>query len=108
MQKSATFIASVLRINYLLLQEWILPLTSLESLRTPTHQWLNMARQYLRWALMQAARLASVHCDTFRLYMNTKLAQGKHYFIALGHVSKKLVRFIFRILTTNEAFVPQA
>ena len=63
---------------------------------------------YLRWALMQASRLASVYCDTFRHYMDTKLAQGKHYFVALGHVSKKLVRVIFRILTTNEAFVPQA
>jgi len=40
--------------------------------------------------------------------MDSKLAQGKHYFVALGHVSKKLVRVIFHILTTNEAFVPQA
>ena len=63
---------------------------------------------YLRWALMQAARLASIHCATFRDYMDSKLAQGKHYFVALGHVSKKLVRVIFHILTTNEAFVPQA
>ena len=62
---------------------------------------------YLRWALMQAARLASVYCDTFRRYMKSKLAQGKHYFVALGHVSKKLVRVLFRILSTNEIFVPQ-
>ena len=75
------------------------------AVRTPM---VKHGSTYLRWALMQAARLASIHCDTFRHYMDTKLAQGKHYFVALGHVSKKLVRVIFRILTTNEAFVPQA
>ena len=59
---------------------------------------------YLRWALMQAARLAAVHNKTFRDYLYSKRAQGKHYYVALVHTSKKLVRVIFRILNTNEAF----
>ncbi len=63
---------------------------------------------YLRWALMQAARLAAVHCETFSRYMATKKAQGKHYFVVLGHTAKKLIRVIFRILTANEDFVPQS
>jgi len=62
---------------------------------------------YLRWALMQAARLAAVHCETFNRYLATKQAQGKHYFVALGHTAKKLIRVIFRILSANEVFVPQ-
>lgn len=62
---------------------------------------------YLRWALMQAARLVALYCDTFRRYLESKLAQGKHYFVALGHTAKKLIRVIFHILTTNESFVPQ-
>jgi len=62
---------------------------------------------YLRWALMQAARLAAVHCETFGRYLATKQAQGKHYFVALGHTAKKLIRVIFRILSANEVFVPQ-
>ena len=62
---------------------------------------------YLRWALMQAARLAAVHCKTFSRYMEAKQAQGKHYFVALGHTAKKLIRVIFRILSANEVFVPQ-
>ena len=62
---------------------------------------------YLRWALMQAARLAAVHCETFGRYLATKRAQGKHYFVALGHTTKKLIRVIFRILSANEVFVPQ-
>ena len=62
---------------------------------------------YLRWALMQAARLAAVHCETFGRYQAAKQAQGKHYFVALGHTAKKLIRVIFRILSANEDFVPQ-
>ncbi|MDD3931427.1 MAG: IS110 family transposase [Eubacteriales bacterium] len=62
---------------------------------------------YLRWALMQAARLATVHCETFSRYQAAKQAQGKHYFVALGHTAKKLIRVIFHILNTNEVFVPQ-
>ncbi len=62
---------------------------------------------YLRWALMQAARLAAVHCETFNRYLAAKQAQGKHYFVALGHTTKKLIRVIFRILSANEVFVPQ-
>ena len=62
---------------------------------------------YLRWALMQAARLAARRCPDFRAYMDRKLAQGKHYFVALGHLAKKLVRVIFHILTVNEPFVSQ-
>lgn len=61
---------------------------------------------YLRWAVMQAARLTCVHCPDFRRYMERKLAQGKHYFVALGHLSKKLIRVIFHILNANEPFVP--
>ena len=62
---------------------------------------------YLRWALMQAARLAPVHCETYGRYLAVKQAQGKHYFVALGHTAKKLIRVIFRILSANEVYVPQ-
>lgn len=60
---------------------------------------------YLRWAIMQAARLCAIHCPDLNLYMNKKIAEGKHYFVALGHVSKKLVRIIFKLLRTGEPFV---
>ena len=62
---------------------------------------------YLRWALMQAARLVAMNCETFGRYLATKQAQGKHYFVALGHTAKKLIRVIFHILNANEDFVPQ-
>ena len=72
--------------------------------RTPM---VKRGSTYLRWALMQAARLAAIHCETFARYLAAKQAQGKHYFVALGHTAKKLIRVIFRILSANEVFVPQ-
>jgi transposase len=62
---------------------------------------------YLRWAIMQAARLVAMKDTTFRLYMLKKKAEGKHHFVAIAHVGKKLVRVIFHMLKTNSAFVPQ-
>ena len=63
---------------------------------------------YLRWALLQAARLVSMRDKCFRDFLLKKKAEGKHFNIALTHVGKKLVRVIFHILKTGNAFVPQA
>ena len=63
---------------------------------------------YLRWALMQAARSVAINCDPFHDYFQAKREQGKHYFVALGHTSKKLIRVIFHILNANVAFSPKA
>ena len=45
---------------------------------------------------------------TFKDYLNKKLSEGKHYFVALSHVTKKLIRVIFYLLKNNISFVPQA
>lgn len=62
---------------------------------------------YLRWGLMQAARLVAYQDGTFTSYMEKKLSEGKHYYVALAHVSKKLVRVLFHLLKTNQNFAPQ-
>lgn len=62
---------------------------------------------YLRWAVMQAARLVSMRDATFSEYMNKKRSEGKHYSVAQSHVGKKLIRVIFYLLKNNVAFVPQ-
>ena len=69
---------------------------------TKTHM-AKHGSAYLRWALMQAARLAARRCPVLHAF----LAQGKHYFVALGHVTKKLVRLIFYLLTKNKPFLSQ-
>ncbi|MGT2879742.1 IS110 family transposase, partial [Streptococcus pasteurianus] len=40
----------------------------------------------------------------FKAYFKTKLAQGKHYNVAISHVAKKLIRVLFYLLKNNETF----
>lgn len=62
---------------------------------------------YLRWAIMQAARLVSMRDSTFATYMAKKRSEGKHFHVAQSHVGKKLIRVIYSLLKNNTAFVPQ-
>ncbi len=62
---------------------------------------------YLRWAIMQAARLVSMRDPTFATYMAKKRSEGKHFNVAQSHVGKKLIRVIYSLLKNNTAFVPQ-
>ena len=62
---------------------------------------------YLRWAVMQAARLIAMRDRTFKDFLAKKRLEGKHFNVALSHVGKKLVRVIFHMLQTDQAFVPQ-
>jgi transposase len=62
---------------------------------------------YLRWALLQAARLVSMRDKCFHDFLLKKKAEGKHHNVALSHVGKKLVRVIFHMLETDSVFVPQ-
>jgi transposase len=62
---------------------------------------------YLRWGLMQAARLVAYRDETFFTYFEKKLSEGKHYYVALTHVAKKLVRVLFHLLRTGQNFAPQ-
>lgn len=57
--------------------------------------------KYLRWALLTATRLVCMNDKTFNDFKNKKLAEGKHYFVALSHTSKKLIRVIYYLLKTN-------
>lgn len=60
--------------------------------------------KHLRFAIGRAAQLIIWNDDTFYQYYSTKLAQGKSYLNAIGHVSHKLTRVIFKLLTTNTTF----
>ena len=63
---------------------------------------------YLRWAMFQAARLVAMRDKTFADYLAKKRSEGKHFNVAISHVSKKLLRTIFYMLKHNEAFVSQS
>lgn len=62
---------------------------------------------YLRWALLQAARLVAMRDPTFNLYQEKKKSEGKHYYVATSHTAKKLLRVIFYLLKNNINFVSQ-
>jgi transposase len=62
--------------------------------------------KYLRWALINAARFVCNWEPTFAAYLEKKRSEGKHYYVALSHAAKKLVRLIFHLETTGERFIP--
>lgn len=62
---------------------------------------------YLRWAILTSARTVSMRDETFSTYLAKKRSEGKHFYVAMSHVAKKLIRVIFHILKSNTAFVPQ-
>lgn len=56
--------------------------------------------KYLRFALMNAARMVCLSDATFNEFKNKKISEGKHY----RHVAKKLVRVIYYLLKTNNIY----
>ena len=60
--------------------------------------------RYLRYALINAAKYVSKWDPTFATYLAKKRAEGKHYNVAITHVAKKLVRTIYRMELTGEAY----
>lgn len=60
---------------------------------------------YLRWAIIQAARLVAMRDPTFKLYQEKKKSEGKHHYVAISHTSKKLLRVIFHLLKNNINFI---
>lgn len=60
--------------------------------------------KHLRYAIHTATSIIIFNNDTFYEYYTTKRSKGKSYRNAIGHVSNKLVRVIFKILTENTPF----
>jgi len=60
--------------------------------------------KYLRWALINAARYVCNWEPTFAAYLEKKRSEGKHYYVALSHAAKKLVRLLYHLETTGEKY----
>ena len=63
---------------------------------------------HLRWALLQAAQLVAKYDPTFKAYAQKKQLEGKHHYVVLNHISKKLLRVMFHLLKNDQAFVAAA
>lgn len=62
--------------------------------------------KYLRWALINAARYVCNWEPTFLAYFEKKRSEGKHYYVALSHAAKKLVRLLSSSKHTGEKYKP--
>ena len=51
--------------------------------------------RYLRYALFNSAKYVCQWDDTFAEYLAKKRSEGKHYYVAISHACKKLIRVIY-------------
>jgi len=58
----------------------------------------------LRYALVNAAHNVVLNNQTFKNYYDSKVAEGRTHYNALGHCAGKLVRIIHKILTDDIPF----
>ena len=58
----------------------------------------------LRYALVNAAHNVVKNNATFKAYYDTKMAEGRTHYNALGHCAGKLVRIIWKMMTDNVEF----
>ena len=64
--------------------------------------------RYLRYALFNATKYVCFWEPSFAAYLARKRAEGKHYNIAISHAAKKLVRLIYALQISGNAFQPAA
>lgn len=64
--------------------------------------------RYLRYALYNATKYVCHWDESFGAYLEKKRSEGKHYNVALSHATKKLVRLIFAMEKSGQAYMPVA
>lgn len=60
--------------------------------------------RYLRYALFNAAKFVCNWDPIFAAYLAKKRAEGKHYNVAFSHAAKKLVRVIYQLEKSGQAY----
>lgn len=63
--------------------------------------------KYLRYAIHLASNIIRQHDNTFHEYYLKKSKEGKHHYVILGHIDKKLIRVIYTILKKDITFSSQ-
>ena len=62
--------------------------------------------RYLRYAIFNATKFVCNWDSTFAAYLTKKLSEGKHYNVAISHAAKKLVRVIYALQKSGNAYIP--
>ena len=60
--------------------------------------------RYLRYALFNATRYVCRWDSAFGEYLAKKQREGKHYYVAVSHAAKKLVRLIYHLEKTGQSY----
>lgn len=60
--------------------------------------------KYLRYALFNATIYVCHWDPTFSDYLAKKRAEGKHYYVAISHAARKLVRVIYHLESTGQLY----
>ncbi len=61
--------------------------------------------RYLRYALYNATTYVCLWDPTFKAYLAKKRSEGKHYYVALSHATKKLVRVIYQLESSGQKYI---
>lgn len=61
--------------------------------------------RYLRYALYNATIYVCLWDPSFKAYLSKKRAEGKHYYVALSHATKKLVRVIYQLEASGQQYI---
>lgn len=61
--------------------------------------------RYLRYALFNATKFVCNWCPPFADYLAKKRSEGKHYYVAISHAAKKLVRLIFAMQKSGQPYL---
>ena len=61
--------------------------------------------KYLRYALYNATIYVCLWDPSFKAYLSKKRAEGKHYYVALSHATKKLVRVIYQLEVSGQQYI---
>ncbi len=61
--------------------------------------------RYLRYALYNATKYVCHRDESFGTYLSKKRAEGKHYNVALSHATKKLIRLIYQLEKSGQAYI---
>lgn len=64
--------------------------------------------KHLRYALFNATKYVCHWDPTFSSYLAKKRAEGKHYYVALSHATKKLVRVIYKLEKSGQLYIKAA
>ena len=63
--------------------------------------------KYLRYALFNATIYVCTWDSTFKTYLAKKKSEGKHYYVAVSHAAKKLIRVIYHLEKSRQPYQKQ-